>query len=254
MGATEMFNSMKELLKRSRFIVGVVRALRGAVADVQMLVWSVTRLHKITAYLAGDQPKKLHLGASHSLLPGWLNTDLFPTSRDAIYLDATRRFPFDDSTFDYVFSEHMIEHIDYDCAVTMLRECHRVLKPGGKMRIATPDLGVLMGLHATEKTVSQKKYLDWVVDRCLPGVDDCQDVFVINNAFRAWGHRFLYDRETLHNTMARMGFRSVTFYKPGVSEDANLTGLESHGREIQAEDINQFETFVVEGESDKCEK
>jgi predicted SAM-dependent methyltransferase len=245
---------MKELLKRSRFIVGVVRALRGAVVDVQMLVWSVTRIHKINAYLACDQPKKLHLGASNSLLLGWLNTDLFPTSPDVIYLDATRRFPFDDSTFDYVFSEHMIEHIDYHCAVTMLRECYRVLKPGGRLRIATPDLEVLIGLHANEKTDSQKKYIDWVTDRCRLVAGDCQDVFVINNAFRAWGHCFLYDRKTLSITLAKMGFRSVKCYEPGVSEDTNLVGLEAHGKEIQAEEINQFETLVVEGESDKRDK
>ena len=172
----------------------------------------------------GDHPKKLNIGAGDGALPGWLNTDLLPTSRAVVYLDATRRFPFDDDTFDYVFSEHMIEHVDYAGALRMLRECHRVLKPGGKIRIATPDLEVLIGLHAQEKTAAQKKYVDWIVDQCLPLAEHSRDVFVINNAFRAWGHQFLYDRKTLQSAAAKARFEKVKFYKPGASEDRNLVG------------------------------
>ena len=246
--------SMQAFLKRSRFIVGVVRALRGAAVHVRMPIWSVARRRRINTYLTGDHPKKLNIGAGDSALPGWLNTDLLPTSRAVVYLDATRRFPFDDDTFDYVFSEHMIEHVDYAGALRMLRECHRVLKPGGKIRIATPDLEVLIGLHAQEKTAAQKKYVDWIVDQCLPLAEHSRDVFVINNAFRAWGHQFLYDRKTLQSAAAKARFEKVKFYKPGASEDRNLVGLESHGRTIQDEEINQFETFVLEGETDKRQK
>jgi predicted SAM-dependent methyltransferase len=55
---------------------------------------------------------------------------------------------FEDNTFDYIFSEHMIEHVDHDGAVAMLRECYRVLKPGGTICMATPDLAVIVGLLA----------------------------------------------------------------------------------------------------------
>jgi predicted SAM-dependent methyltransferase len=34
----------------------------------------------------------------------------------------------------------MIGHIDHADATVMLRQCHRVLKPGGRVRFATPDL------------------------------------------------------------------------------------------------------------------
>jgi predicted SAM-dependent methyltransferase len=45
-------------------------------------------------------------------MSSWLNTDLLPINRDVVYLDATRRLPFRNDQFDYVFSEHTIEHID----------------------------------------------------------------------------------------------------------------------------------------------
>jgi predicted SAM-dependent methyltransferase len=143
-------------------------------------------------------------------------------------------------------AEHMIEHVEYQAAQVMLRECFRVLKPGGRVRFATPDLRVLLALHSKEKTDAQRNYIDWSSARFLPKVQHCKDVFVINNFFRAWGHCFLYDQETLYQALHTVGFGDIKFYKPGNSEDPILKNLEFHGREV-TEDINQFETIVVEG-------
>jgi predicted SAM-dependent methyltransferase len=52
--------------------------------------------------------------------------------------------PFASDTFDFIFSEHMIEHVSHDDGAKMLAECHRVLKPGGHIRITTPDLAFLV--------------------------------------------------------------------------------------------------------------
>ena len=62
---------------------------------------------------------------------GWLNTDLCPKVAGCVTLDATKPFPLASASFDYVFSEHQMEHIHYSDAVRMLRECHRVLRPVG---------------------------------------------------------------------------------------------------------------------------
>jgi predicted SAM-dependent methyltransferase len=241
---------IRRVLKRSELLKGCVKAMRGGVADVRAIRGNLSRRSKIPTFLQSSGPKRLHLGASHNILPGWLNTDVSPAS-GAVRLDATRRFPFGNDTLDYVFSEHMIEHIDYNDAVSMLGECWRVLKPNGKIRIATPDLGVIVGLHTRQKNPAQQQYVAWVVDTCLPGVDFCEDVFVINTAFHAWGHRFLYDRASLRMTMDRCGFGDVTFHEPGESLDPTLKGLESHGKEIENEDVNRFETFVAEGRAVK---
>ena len=215
----------------------------------------MTRRRKIRSYLYNNnQLKKLQLGTSNSPIIGWLNTDVLPTNRRVAYLDATRRFPFNDDIFDYVYSEHMIEHLEHQSAVFMLRECFRVLKPGGKIRISTPDLKVYTSLQSKEKTASQNFYVDWVTERFMPDVDYCKEVFLINNAFRAWGHQFLYDRETLKVTMTRIGFEDIKYYQPGVSDDENLRGIESHGNMIECEEINQFEAFAIEGRSPSPKK
>ena len=49
------------------------------------------------------------------------------------------RFDFPENTFDFIYSEHFLEHLFIDEALELLKESRRILKPGGVMRIVTPD-------------------------------------------------------------------------------------------------------------------
>ena len=69
------------------------------------------RKQTVDAYLGSHSICSLQIGTGENPLPGWLNTDLEPTSSTVIFLDALAKFPFEDQVFDYIFSEHMIEHI-----------------------------------------------------------------------------------------------------------------------------------------------
>ena len=118
----------------------------------------------IDQYMQGAMPHKLHLGAGNHLLQGWLNSDLYPNSKRSIHLDVSRPFPLPDDKFEYAFSEHMIEHLSYRDGEHMLRECYRVLVPGGIVRISTPDLKILLDLYTDCSSPLDKRYLDWHLD------------------------------------------------------------------------------------------
>jgi hypothetical protein len=117
-----------------------------------------------------------------------------------------------------------------------------------------PDLKVLTGLHSEVKTAAQEYYMDFMAARFIPDADLCKEVFVINNAFRAWGHEFLYDRKLLALTMERVGFEDIRFYQPGVSDDEHLRQIESHGCIMDSEEINNFEAFAIEARAPYVEK
>lgn len=202
----------------------------------------------IETYVASHPVRKLHLGAGPSSPAGWLSTDVTPQAETVVYLDATEPFPIEDDTFDYVFSEHMIEHMSWHAGLAMLEECHRVLKPGGTIRVATPDLAVLLGLYGEQRDPVGDRYVRWIVDRSMPGISTYKASFVINNAFRNWGHQFLYDGELLEMAMREAGFTNTRRCASGESLDANLRGIESHGRNVGDEEMAAFETMVFEAD------
>jgi predicted SAM-dependent methyltransferase len=235
--------AVRQLLKRSQTLVGLVldvRRLRGARTRS-----AGRRRRMIERYLASTRSPRLQVGAGPTSRPGWLSTDLAPTTSEVVYLDATQPFPFDDGTFDYVYSEHMIEHVPWPAGRAMLRECARVLKPTGRLRIATPDLSVILGLHGPRRDAVAERYIRWISDRYLAGVP-YNACFVINNAFRNWGHQFLYDAELLESALGEAGFGDIKRYAVGESDDVNLRDLESHGDNVDDREMVAFETMVFE--------
>jgi predicted SAM-dependent methyltransferase len=162
-----------------------------------------------------------------------------------IFLDATVDFPFGRAVFDYVYSEHLIEHLPYNDGKFMLRECHRVLRPGGKIRIATPDLRKLVGLLFDEAGRGPE-YVRWITEKFLPHVRTRAPSIVVNNAFYNWGHRFLYDFATLKAMLEEAGFADVAMFGSGESNDDNLRGLERHGEMVGNPEMARFETMVLQ--------
>jgi predicted SAM-dependent methyltransferase len=199
--------------------------------------------HRMTNnYLKFTRIRKLQIACGSNVLPGWLNTDLNPT-KEIMFLDATKRLPFGHCTFDYIFTEHFIEHLKYRTGMQLVQECYRILKPGGRLRISTPDLIFLIKLHEENKTEVQKRYIKWEVDRYNPD-RIYADTFVINNFVRG-DHKFIYDYKTLKNLLNKCRFAEIERYEPGESHDKNLRGIECHGH-IIGDDFNKLESMVLE--------
>lgn len=196
-------------------------------------------------HLRRPGPHKLHLGAGGAGLPGWLNTDLHPERWPTVRLDATRPFPLPNGAFDYIFSEHMIEHLPLDGARRMLSECFRVLKPGGRIRLATPDLDRVLRLQASPDAQPQAEYLRWAVPYGRHPADLPPAIVVINSLFHEHGHQFLFDEASLRDLLHLTGFTDIRRYTPGESDDPQLRGLEIHQKVI-GRMANDYETLVVE--------
>jgi len=210
------------------------------------------RRQRVGAYAAYSHhtPQCLHIGAEIFAIPGWFNTDLDPRGEGIYFLDATLPFPFPDASFDFVFSEHMIEHIPFGDGLKMLAECRRILKPGGVIRTATPNL--LNILQLISNFNGNEAYLNWAVEQFkLPNAPFPKAPSVINHFFRAWGHQFIYDPEMLQTAMEQAGFGEIVQCEIGASRHSPLQGLERHG-ERWSPWINKFETMVFEGTATGC--
>jgi predicted SAM-dependent methyltransferase len=196
-------------------------------------------------YLAQSNEPKLNIGCGDHLLAGWLNTDHDPQLPMVMYLEARHRFPFKAETFDYIFSEHVIEHISYWDGLNMLTECFRVLRRSGKIRISTPDLAFLIDLTRSDKSELQRAYIKWAANTFIPGAPDDNEAFVINNFVRDWGHTFIYDEKTLRGAMTEAGFKSITKCDQHESEHTALRSLENEKH--LPSNFLRLETLTLEG-------
>jgi predicted SAM-dependent methyltransferase len=200
--------------------------------------------HLRDQYLRLVEKPKLHIGSGLRRLDGWLNTDidLIP---DVMHMDATEQFPFADNTFEYVFTEHMIEHVPHLKGMRMLHECYRVLRHGGVIRVITPDLATIIGLYARDQRPDQREYLQWFSRAFLLDGGAPNAVLAINAMFRLWGHQFLYDETTLTNSMTEAGFRGVQRHNLGESSHLELQNLENEQRYPKG--MLNFESLALEG-------
>jgi predicted SAM-dependent methyltransferase len=82
----------------------------------------------------------INLGCGRRLHPAWVNVDIAPQNPAVIRCNLSRGIPFADNSFDVAYHSHLLEHIRRADALPFLRECLRVLRPGGILRVATPDL------------------------------------------------------------------------------------------------------------------
>jgi predicted SAM-dependent methyltransferase len=197
--------------------------------------------------------RKLHVGCGGNFLQSWLNSDLIPHNSHIIKLDAARRFNIEALSFDYVYSEHLIEHLDITQQLNFLTESFRILKPGGKIRISTPRFEFLAKLASDDKSEFEKEYLKWNANAFLKHIPDqlvndmTVDVYVINNYFRDWGHQLVHSRASIMKLLEYCQFHKIKFEEVGQSEDPMLRGLEHHGLMI-TETYNKYETMVIEAE------
>lgn len=202
--------------------------------------------HRIGEYLKSAKSPRLHLGAGSNCFEGWLNTDINPHTADVLRVDATTPFPFENNVFEYVLAERLVEHLEFGQAHHMLSECFRALKPGGRLRIATPDLQRFFALYSRRPTKAQKQYMDWVTHHFLRDVAESHPTPVLNNVFGDRGHRFVFDADTLTEALRGAGFRDLRPHNLGESDDPVLCDVDGRS-EGTALEILQFETMVWEG-------
>jgi SAM-dependent methyltransferase len=66
--------------------------------------------------------------------------DFVPIDKRVQRHDLNTGLPFRDGIFDFVYLSHVLEHFSRSDALKLLRDCRRVLSPGGAIRVVVPDL------------------------------------------------------------------------------------------------------------------
>jgi predicted SAM-dependent methyltransferase len=120
---------------------------------------------------------------------------------DIIHYNICYGIPFEKDSIPYIFSSHFLEHLDKKEGESFIRECYRVLKPGGKIRILVPDIDTEIRNLENDLRVYKK----------TRDVDVVQEYFKkdlrIGNRFSF--HRRMYNFEELKKTLGKAGFVEI---------------------------------------------
>lgn len=140
---------------------------------------------------------KLHLGCGDQYLDGYVNCDLYAEKVDKRCDVAV--LPYPDNCASEILASHIIEHFSFKQGFDVLREWYRVLQPGGKIRIETPDL----------------------LNTCRRFVDGDEQVRInLYGHFFAWpwqpgqAHLFLYTETQMKWTLSEIGFKNIERKEP----------------------------------------
>ena len=162
---------------------------------------------------------KLHLGSGTVRLDGWVNIDLETPQAD-LHFDITRPLPFRGGAARLIYHEHVMEHISVEQGLAGLRDWHRLLQPGGVLRIATPDLAYVVERYGGDwKDQAWLKLPEYAFIRTRAEM--------LNVSMRWWGHQYLYDGEELERRMREAGFTTIRRCGFRESTVGELAGLET---------------------------
>ena len=165
-----------------------------------LLTWAVSPVERRkAARMQADRSLRLHLGSADNRLPGWVNIDLVRPGRKLdLSWNVKHGLPFQDGSIDAIFAEHLLEHFTFDEGVALLAACHRVLRPGGVVRIGVPDL---------DRYVASYLGRDDLIDHVRPGRGTRG--LALGEVFYVEGHRCMYDYETLRLALHMAGFAHI---------------------------------------------
>lgn len=169
--------------------------------------------------LTGEQIK-LHVGCGDVYFDGWVNIDKSSKAADK-KCDLRKGLPYKDNSVTFIYSEHFIEHVTAEQGLRILRDFYRVLRPGGILRIATPDLDYLV-----EKYISPSwKDQDWLETYNYQWIQTRAEM--LNICFMEWGHQYLYNEEELERRLREVGFGKISRQEWNVSICAELANRET---------------------------
>lgn len=196
---------------------------------------------------------RINVGCGHTATPSWMNFDnslalrlakipllpellkafrlidtpqyqfiLFAQSNQVKYGDATKRLLVADASVEVLYSSHMFEHLDRTEASSFLKEARRVLKPGGIIRLAVPDIERQVHeylKHGDADAFIEGTYLAQPQPRTF-----LQRVRLLIVGARH--HQWMYDGKSLCCLLSSHGFINAVVVSAGATKIANPAPLD----------------------------
>lgn len=162
--------------------------------------------------------RSLHDGQGTRTEPGRIYR--IEDDRYFIQHNVTEPFPIEDESLDWCYSEHLIEHLSPELGVAWLTDMRRLLKPGGFVRVSTPDLRKYAEGYfdpAREFYAAHARRLEGLLGENAAAE---RRAFMVNKIFYGWGHKWIYDFDELQHAAVAAGFDPAAVRERAFRESA----------------------------------
>ena len=164
----------------------------------------------------------LDLGCGRNCHENLINLDYLWHPGVDVCWDIQKGIPFSDGVLKGIFSEHCFEHFPLETAFFLMRECRRVLVPGGILRIVVPDAGMYLDRYHQRSKGMGKERFPFEEKESFHGF--YTPILSVNRIFyqdreQAFGHWTMYDHELLRGLLLEAGFTRIE--KRSFREGAN---------------------------------
>jgi predicted SAM-dependent methyltransferase len=189
-------------------------------------VLSALMTKRRVAELVRSRPSiSLELGSGEKLGTGdWVTLDFGP--KCDLTWDLRKGIPFPDNSVSKIYSSHLLEHLKYDEIVVLLKECLRVLSPGGSLSACVPNAGMYFERYLTN-SVPDRESLRYEPAICGPTPIDAVNYIAYMNG----QHKYMFDQESLISCIDTAGFSHARLRE----FDPNLDTWERDYESIYAE-------------------
>jgi SAM-dependent methyltransferase len=161
---------------------------------------------------------------------GWLIMDMVPGCD--LYWDLRRRLPFADGSVDKIYHSHFLEHLTFAQGQDFLKECLRVLVPGGTLSTCVPSAKPYLQAYCSGKPLDQETWIKYEpawnnttpidVANYIAYMDEVNFIVLKHAA-----HQYMFDEENLLKVIEKAGFKSVRLREFDASLDFEWRHYES---------------------------
>lgn len=150
---------------------------------------------------------------------GWTNVDMKPNCD--LHWNLKYPLPFPKDRVSCIYSSHLFEHLHFPHLLTLMKECVRVLAPGGTFSIVVPNARMYIDAYLENRQMDLNELY-------APGFNQTTQIDYVNYiAYMNEDHKYMFDRENLYHLMEKSGLVDV---KPR-SYDPNL---DQAGRDFES--------------------
>ncbi|WP_222117046.1 class I SAM-dependent methyltransferase [Campylobacter coli] len=144
---------------------------------------------------------QLNLGCWHRNIPGFINIDLCDMPHIHYKTSIDKLDMFENESVDLIYSSHSLEYFDRFQVIDVLREWKRVLKQGGRVRLAVPDFDQLIKVYCQTNDIN--KILGPLYGRME--IDT-------KNGKKCLYHKTVYNFQSLSEILINNGFNNIRRY------------------------------------------